>query len=369
MNNINKKERLERKGSISLSFKFDLQLFADKETLSGDPYLPDHKAQNDFIDDDTIPEVSTSRTRRTNPYTISHIDKKYKTWCTYLMHVRYESLDDWFSLHGVYYDNNVKVWPDRPNFYAPKQTGVFPDSAEQDRIKHYFDGAIYATSINRFIKSLKYSEPNGEVKMPQNWINDAGVGKIIKNINFSRCFSANEIFAYGAGLYDFNFTNNTFSKDYPISMQKGFFNATSLCYMKFKTNGTLHFQPTGINEIFSGCAILESVDFSETNLSNISEMIECFKGCTELKEVKGTISIDNFDHDKALRYIYNSGNRGAFADCKKIEKPLNFTVKLGSNFYLNFVNYTGLARQKEEMKRFLSSYLKLDKNLINLVIV
>lgn len=52
MNNINKKERLERKGSISLSFKFDLQLFADKEALSGDPYLPDYKAQNDFIDND-----------------------------------------------------------------------------------------------------------------------------------------------------------------------------------------------------------------------------------------------------------------------------------------------------------------------------
>lgn len=101
MNNINKKERLERKGSISLSFKFDLQLFADKETLSGDSYLPDHKAQNDFIDNDTIPEVSTSRTRRTNPYTISHIDRKYKSWATYMMNVNLTSLDLWFRSKGI----------------------------------------------------------------------------------------------------------------------------------------------------------------------------------------------------------------------------------------------------------------------------
>lgn len=366
MNNINKKERLERKGSISLSFKFDLQLFADKETLSGDPYLPDHKAQNDFIDDDTIPEVSTSRTRHNNPYTIPHIDRKYKSWCTYLMNVRYESLDDWFSLHGVYYDNNVKVWPDRPNFYAPKQTGVFPDSAEQNRIKHYFDSTIYATSINRFIRSLKFSEPNGELRMPWNAINDAGAEKIIKNIDFSRCLSAVEIFAHGSGLYDFNFTNNTFSKDYPINMQKGFFNDTMLRYMKFKTNGTLYFQPTGINEIFSGCTILESVDFSETNLSNITEMIDCFKGCESLKEVKGTIPLDNFDYTKAVKYIQSSGNRGAFADCKNMAKPLNFTVKLGSKFYLNFAQYTGMERQGKEIKQFLSAYLKLNANLINL---
>ena len=366
MNNINKKERLERKGSISLSFKFDLQLFADKETLSGDPYLPDHKAQNDFIDDDTIPDVSTSRTRRSNPYTISHIDRKYKAWYTYLMDARYESLDDWFSNNGVYYDNNVKVWPDSPNFYAPKQTGVFPNGAEQYRIKHYFDSIIYATSINRFIKSLKFSEPNGEVKYPFNWINDAGLEKIIKNINFSRCSSATEIFAHGAGLYNFNFTNNTFSKDHPVNMQKGFLNATMLQNMKFKTNGTLYFQSAGINEIFSGCTNLESVDFTETNLKP-AEMIECFKGCVNLKEVKGIISVDNLNYDKAINYIYHGGGRGAFADCKKIEKPVNFSVTLGDKFSLNFVGYTGLAKQIEEMKLFLSNYLRMDKKWINLI--
>lgn len=366
MNNINKKERLERKGSISLSFKFDLQLFADKETLSGDPYLPDHKAQNDFIDDDTIPDVSTSRTRRTNPYTISHIDRKYKTWYTYLMDARYESLDDWFSNNGVYYDNNVKVWPDRPNFYALKQTGVFPNGAEQYRIKHYFDSIIYATSINRFIKSLKFSEPNGELNQPQNWINDASVEKIIKNINFSRCMSATEIFAYGAGLNNFNFTNTTFSKDYPINMQKGFLNATMLQNMKFKTNGTLYFQSTGINEIFSGCTNLESVDFTETNLKLV-EMIECFKGCVNLKEVKGIISLDDFDYDKAIKYIRNSGGRGAFADCKKIEKPLTFSITFDSKFFANFAGYDGFRKKDYEIKLFLSNYLRIDKKWINLV--
>ena len=54
MNNINKKERLERKGSISLSLKFDFQLFADKDDLSVEPYFPYHKSKNGFNDDNTI---------------------------------------------------------------------------------------------------------------------------------------------------------------------------------------------------------------------------------------------------------------------------------------------------------------------------
>lgn len=368
MNNINKKERLERRSSISLSFKFDLQLFADRITPSGDPNLPDHKKADKFLDDNTIP-LADDRSRRSNPYTISHIDRRFKTWCTYLMDSKYENLDDWFGLHGVYYDNNVKIWPDNPNFYAPKQTGVFPNSAEQNRIKHYFDSIVYAISINRFIRKMQHFAPNGEVQLPWNLINDASVEKIIKNINFSRCLSAVEMLAYGTGLGNFNFTNNTFSKDYPVNMQKAFFSDRYLQTMKFKTNGTLYFQPNGINEIFSGCDSLESVDLSETNLSNISEMIECFKGCTKLKEVKGAIPLDNFDYDKAVSYTHSSGNRGAFADCKKMEKPLNFTVHILSEFYTKFAAYSSMPQKNEEIKSFLSNYLKISKNLINLTVL
>ena len=336
MNNINKKERLERKGSISLSFKFDLQLFADTEALSGDPYLPDYKAQNDFIDDDTIPEVSTSRTRRNNPYTISHIDRKYKSWATYMMNIKLTDLNYWFSRMGITVIRGIQDWPgdgprnDRWKFsplYFQDQTGRSVLSAEnQNKVMHYFDNIVYVSSADYFADALNLSS-KGATRSNESFISLATIERIVKNMNFMSCTSMQGMFlGTGGGIrglppvieQTLTFENFTFTNGSRPNMDH-MFEQSAFKGLVIKSN----FVPGSMDYFLKDCKYLETVDLTSvaTNMIALTKLRETFAGCTRLKEVKGTIYLDGLVWDA----IDSNGTKfDTFKDCTALEKPVKF---------------------------------------------
>lgn len=336
MNNINKKERLERKGSISLSFKFDLQLFADKETLSGDPYLPDHKAQNDFIDDDTIPEVSTSRTRRNNPYTISHIDRKYKSWATYMMNIKLTDLNYWFSRMGITVIRGIQDWPgdgprnDRWKFsplYFQDQTGRSVLSAEnQNKVMHYFDNIVYVSSADYFADALNL-QSKGATRSNESFISLATIERIVKNMNFMSCTSMQGMFfGTGGGIrglqpvieQTLTFENFTFTNGSRPNMDH-MFEQSAFKGLVIKSN----FVPSSMDYFLKDCKYLETVDLTSvaTNMIALTKLRETFAGCSRLKEVKGTIYLDGL----VWNAIDSNGTKfDTFKDCTALEKPVKF---------------------------------------------
>lgn len=336
MNNINKKERLERKGSISLSFKFDLQLFADTETLSGDPYLPDHKAQNDFIDDDTIPEVSTSRTRRTNPYTISHIDRKYKSWATYMMNIKLTDLNYWFSRMGITVIRGIQDWPgdgprnDRWKFsplYFQDQTGRSVLSAEnQNKVMHYFDNIVYVSSADYFADALNL-QSKGATRSNESFISLATIERIVKNMNFMSCTSMQGMFfGTGGGIrglppvieQTLTFENFTFTNGSRPNMDH-MFEQSAFKGLVIKSN----FVPSSMDYFLKDCKYLETVDLTSvaTNMIALTKLRETFAGCSRLKEVKGTIYLDGL----VWNAIDSNGTKfDTFKDCTALEKPVKF---------------------------------------------
>lgn len=337
MNNINKKERLERKGSISLSFKFDLQLFADTETLSGDPYLPDHKAQNDFIDDDTIPEVSTSRTRRNNPYTISHIDRKYKSWATYMMNIKLTDLNYWFSRMGITVIRGIQDWPgdgprnDRWKFsplYFQDQTGRAALSAEnQNKVMHYFDNIVYVSSADYFADALNL-QSKGATRSNESFISLATIERIVKNMNFMSCTSMQGMFlGTGGGLHNptppvtdqtLTFENFTFTNGSRPNMDH-MFEQSAFKGLVIKSN----FVPSSMDYFLKDCKYLETVDLTSvaTNMIALTKLRETFAGCSRLKEVKGTIYLDGL----VWNAIDSNGTKfDTFKDCTALEKPVKF---------------------------------------------
>ena len=336
MNNINKKERLERKGSISLSFKFDLQLFADKETLSGDPYLPDHKAQNDFIDDDTIPEISTSRTRRTNPYTISHIDRKYKSWATYMMNIKLTDLNYWFSRMGITVIRGIQDWPgdgprnDRWKFsplYFQDQTGRSVLSAEnQNKVMHYFDNMVYVSSADYFADALNL-QSKGATRSNESFISLATIERIVKNMNFMSCTSMQGMFfGTGGGIrglqpvieQTLTFENFTFTNGSRPNMDH-MFEQSAFKGLVIKSN----FVPSSMDYFLKDCKYLETVDLTSvaTNMIALTKLRETFAGCSRLKEVKGTIYLDGL----VWNAIDSNGTKfDTFKDCTALEKPVKF---------------------------------------------
>lgn len=336
MNNINKKERLERKGSISLSFKFDLQLFADTETLSGDPYLPDHKAQNDFIDDDTIPEVSTSRTRRNNPYTISHIDRKYKSWATYMMNIKLTDLNYWFSRMGITVIRGIQDWPgdgprnDRWKFsplYFQDQTGRSVLSAEnQNKVMHYFDNMVYVSSADYFADALNL-QSKGATRSNESFISLATIERIVKNMNFMSCTSMQGMFfGTGGGIrglppvieQTLTFENFTFTNGSRPNMDH-MFEQSAFKGLVIKSN----FVPSSMDYFLKDCKYLETVDLTSvaTNMIALTKLRETFAGCSRLKEVKGTIYLDGL----VWNAIDNNGTKfDTFKDCTALEKPVKF---------------------------------------------
>ena len=386
MNNINKKERLERKGSISLSFKFDLQLFADKETLSGDPYLPDHKAQNDFIDDDTIPEVSTSRTRRNNPYTISHIDRKYKSWATYMMNIKLTDLNYWFSRMGITVIRAIQDWPgdgprnDRWKFsplYFQDQTGRSVLSAEnQNKVMHYFDNMVYVSSADYFADALNLSS-KGATRSNESFISLATIERIVKNMNFMSCTSMQGMFfGTGGGIrglqpvieQTLTFENFTFTNDSRPNMDH-MFEQSAFKGLVIKSN----FVPSSMDYFLKDCKYLETVDLGNlaNNIKFLSKLKETFAGCTRLKEVKGIIDTSGFR--------WNSVNGGdkwkTFSDCNNIQIPINFKRFDISNFFAGNENHlidkyiasNGGQLNDDVLKAILSDYLSLPSNMIRIV--
>ena len=336
MNNINKKERLERKGSISLSFKFDLQIFADTETLSGDPYLPDHKAQNDFIDDDTIPEVSTSRIRRNNPYTISHIDRKYKSWATYMMNIKLTDLNYWFSRMGITVIRGIQDWPgdgprnDRWKFsplYFQDQTGRSVLSAEnQNKVMHYFDNIVYVSSADYFADALNLVS-KGATRSNESFISLATIERIVKNMNFMSCTSMQGMFfGTGGGIrglqpvieQTLTFENFTFTNGSRPNMDH-MFEQSAFKGLVIKSN----FVPGSMDYFLKDCKYLETVDLTSvaTNMIALTKLRETFAGCSRLKEVKGTIYLDGLVWDA----IDSNGTKfDTFKDCTALEKPVKF---------------------------------------------
>ena len=336
MNNINKKERLERKGSISLSFKFDLQLFADTEPLSGDPYLPDHKAQNDFIDNDTIPEVSTSRTRRTNPYNISHIDRKYKSWATYMMNIKLTDLNYWFSRMGITVIRGIQDWPgdgprnDRWKFsplYFQDQTGRSVLSAEnQNKVMHYFDNIVYVSSADYFADALNL-QSKGATRSNESFISLATIERIVKNMNFMSCTSMQGMFfGTGGGIrglqpvieQTLTFENFTFTNGSRPNMDH-MFEQSAFKGLVIKSN----FVPSSMDYFLKDCKYLETVDLTSvaTNMIALTKLRETFAGCSRLKEVKGTIYLDGL----VWNAIDSNGTKfDTFKDCTALEKPVKF---------------------------------------------
>ena len=337
MNNINKKERLERKGSVSLSFKFDLQLFADKETLSGDPYLPDHKAQNDFIDDDTIPDVSTSRTRRNNPYNISHIDRKYKSWATYMMSSNLENLDDWFAKQGITVALGLAEtynWDQRLRFnplYFQDPSGRTPalSSENQNKARHYFDKMVYASSADHFADVLMIRRELRGTRTNENYLGTGAIEKIVKNINFASCTSMQGMFfGTGGGLKNaqresteqtLTFENYTFSSTRPN--MDHMFEQSAFKGLVIKSN----FVPSSMDYFLKDCKYLEIVDLTSvaTNMIALTKLRETFAGCTRLKEVKGTIYLDGLVWN-GLDNNNNETTFNTFKDCTALEKPVKF---------------------------------------------
>lgn len=349
MDNINKKERLERRSSISLSFKLDLQLFA--ETPSGDPNLPDYKSEDPFMNNDDIP-LSTDSNRRSNPYNIEHIDKRYKAWATYMINIKYESLDDWCAIHGVHYDNNVKVWPDGIGFTESSVTNSVPSDEDKERIRHYFDSVVHATSMNRFVKSNHPGLGNSTL------MNDASLSKIVPNIDFSKCTSGVEMFRYDRGLSYPIFRNNTFSPSTPIDMTRAFADCLRIETFEFDTGGTLYFSEHGFDEIFLNCSQLVLVGLSKVNMSRVERLSDSFKGCTNLENIVGTLDLSSLRYDEDT---FN--NHKAFKDCTKIKNPINVYIKdptVENSFPMELKTANG------GFKRTLAKYLGLQENKLNL---
>ena len=348
-NNINKKERLERRSSISLSFKLDLQLFA--EPPSGDPNLPDYKSEDPFMNNDDTP-LSNDSNRRSNPYNIEHIDKRYKAWATYMLNIKYENLDDWFAIHGVHYSGNVSVWPNGIEFVASSETGNIPSDDDKERIKHYFDSIVYASSANRFIASPKQSVNKNT------FFNDRSLAKIIPNINFSRCTSGVEMFRYDRGLSYPIFRNNTFSPSTPIDMTRAFADCFGIETFEFDTGGTLYFSEHGFDEIFLNCSQLVLVGLSKVNMSRVERLSDSFKGCTNLENIVGTLDLSNLRYDEDT---FN--NHKAFKDCTKIKNPINVYIKdqtVEDSFPRELMTANG------GFKSTLAKYLGLEENKLNL---
>lgn len=348
-NNINKKERLERRSSISLSFKLDLQLFA--ETPSGDPNLSDYKSEDPFMDNNDIP-ISNESNRRNNPYEIEHINKRFKAWATYMLNIRYESLDDWCAIHGVYYDNNVKVWPDEINFTRSSVSNSVPSDEDKERIRHYFDSMVHATSMNRFAKSNYPGVGNSTL------MNDASLLKIIQNIDFSKCTSCVEMFRYDRGLSYPIFRNRTFSPDYTVDMTRAFADCIRIETFKFDTSGTLYFSEHGFDEIFLNCGWLESVDLSRANFYFVKRLSDSFKGCVKLKKVIGTLELSNLRYDEDT---FN--NHKAFKDCTQLNTPVDVHIRdisVENSFPRELMTANG------GFKRTLAKYLGLEEDKLNL---
>ena len=352
MDNINKKERLERRSSISLSFKLDLQLFA--EPPSGDPNLPDYKSEDPFMNNNDIP-LSNDSNRRSNPYNIEHIDKRYKAWATYMLNIKYENLDDWFAIHGVHYSGNVSVWPNGIEFVASSETGNIPSNEDKERIKHYFDSIVYASSANRFIASPKPSVNKNT------FFNDRSLATIIPNINFSKCTSAVEMFRYDRGLSYPIFRNNTFSVYSKIDMTRAFADCLGIETFKFDTGGTLYFSEHGFDEIFLNCGRLESVDLSRTNLIVVERLSDSFKGCVKLKKVIGTLDLSNLRYDEDT---FN--NHKAFKDCTQLDTPVN--VHIRDIFVERSFPSEVLIANNNSFKKTLAKYLGLKENMLNLTL-
>ena len=349
MDNINKKERLERRSSISLSFKLDLQLFA--EPPSGDPNLPDYKSEDPFMNNDDTP-LSNDSNRRSNPYNIEHIDKRYKAWATYMISIKYESLDDWCAIHGVHYDNNVKVWPDGIKFTASSATNSVPSDEDKERIRHYFDSGVHVTSMNRFVKSNYPGLGNSTL------MNDASLSKIVPNIDFSKCTSGVEMFRYDRGLSYPIFRNNTFSPSTPIDMTRAFADCLRIETFEFDTGGTLYFSEHGFDEIFLNCSQLVLVGLSKVNMSRVERLSDSFKGCTNLENIVGTLDLSSLRYDEDT---FN--NHKAFKDCTKIKNPINVYIRdifVERSFPIELMTANG------GFKRTLAKYLGLEENKLNL---
>lgn len=349
MDNINKKERLERRSSISLSFKLDLQLFA--EPPSGDPNLPDYKSEDPFMNNDDTP-LSNDSNRRSNPYNIEHIDKRYKAWATYMLSIKYESLDDWCAIHGVHYDNNVKVWPDGIKFTASSATNSVPSDEDKERIRHYFDSGVHVTSMNRFVKSNYPGLGNSTL------MNDASLSKIVPNIDFSKCTSGVEMFRYDRGLSYPIFRNNTFSPSTPIDMTRAFADCFGIETFEFDTGGTLYFSEHGFDEIFLNCSQLVLVGLSKVNMSRVERLSDSFKGCTNLENIVGTLDLSSLRYDEDT---FN--NHKAFKDCTKIKNPINVYIRdpiVENSFPMELKTANG------GFKRTLAKYLGLQENKLNL---
>lgn len=349
MDNINKKERLERRSSISLSFKLDLQLFA--EPPSGDPNLPDHKSEDPFMDNNDTP-LSNDSNRRSNPYNIEHIDKRYKAWATYMLNIKYENLDDWFAIHGVHYSGNVSVWPNGIEFVASSETGNIPSDEDKERIKHYFDSIVYASSANRFIASPKPSVNKNT------FFNDRSLANIIPNINFSKCTSAVEMFRYDRGLSYPIFANHTFDISTKVDMTRAFADCTGMITLNIDTEGTLTFSEHGFDEIFLNCSQLVLVGLSKVNMSRVERLSDSFKGCTNLENITGTLDLSSLRYDEDT---FN--NHKAFKDCTKIKNPINVYIKdqtVENSFPRELMTANG------GFKRTLAKYLGLEENKLNL---
>lgn len=352
MDNINKKERLERRSSISLSFKLDLQLFA--EPPSGDPNLPDYKSEDPFMNNDDIP-LSTDSNRRSNPYNIEHIDKRYKAWATYMINIKYESLDDWCAIHGVHYDNNVKVWPNGIGFTESSVTNSVPSDDDKERIRHYFDSVVHATSMNRFVKSNYPGLGNSTL------MNDASLLKIVQNIDFSKCTSGVEMFRYDRGLSYPIFRNNTFTPYTKIDMTRAFADCLRIETFEFDTGGNLYFSEHGFDEIFLNCEWLESVDLSKTNLVAVERLSDSFKGCVKLKKVIGTLDLSNLRYDEDT---FN--NHKAFKDCTQLNTPVNVYIR--DIFVERSFPSALLSANNGLFKKVLAKYLGLQENMLNLTL-
>lgn len=349
MDNINKKERLERRSSISLSFKLDLQLFA--EPPSGDPNLPDYKSEDPFMNNDDIP-LSNDSNRRSNPYNIEHIDKRYKAWATYMLNIKYENLDDWFAIHGVHYSGNVSVWPNGIEFVASSETGNIPSNEDKERIKHYFDSIVYASSANRFIASPKPSVNKNT------FFNDRSLATIIPNINFSKCTSAVEMFRYDRGLSYPIFANHTFDISTKVDMTRAFADCTGMITLDIDAEGTLTFSEHGFDEIFLNCSQLVLVGLSKVNMSKVERLSDSFKGCTNLENIAGTLDLSSLRYDEDT---FN--NHKAFKDCTKIKNPINVYIKdqtVEDSFPIELKTANG------GFKSTLAKYLGLEENKLNL---
>lgn len=349
MDNINKKERLERRSSISLSFKLDLQLFA--EPPSGDPNLPDYKSEDPFMDNNDTP-LSNDSNRRSNPYNIEHIDKRYKAWATYMLNIKYENLDDWFAIHGVHYSGNVSVWPNGIEFVASSETGNIPSNEDKERIKHYFDSIVYASSANRFIASPKQSVNKNT------FFNDRSLATIIPNINFSKCTSAVEMFRYDRGLSYPIFANRTFDISTKVDMTRAFADCTGMNTLYIDTEGTLTFSEHGFDEIFLNCSQLVLVGLSKVNMSKVERLSDSFKGCANLENIAGTLDLSSLRYDEDT---FN--NHKAFKDCTKIKNPINVYIKdqtVEDSFPIELKTANG------GFKSTLAKYLGLEDNKLNL---